>query len=65
MGDVSEGGCPGPRKMSLSVTGEEESEGEGALNPKRVEVNGEGSSLGDTDGSQNLGGVTECEDGGS
>lgn len=65
MGDVSEGGCAGPRRMTLSVTGEEESEAEGSWNPKRVEVNGEGSSLGDTGGSQHLEEGTESEGGGS
>lgn len=65
MGDVSEGGCPGPRRTNLSVTGEDESEGAGSSNPKRVEVNGERSSLGETGGSQDLGEETESEDGGS
>lgn len=50
MGDVSEGGCAAPRRTTLSVTGEEESEGDKSWNLKRVEVNGEWNSLGDTGG---------------
>lgn len=37
MGDVSEGGRPGPRRRNLSVARG------GILDPERVEVNGEGS----------------------
>lgn len=45
MGDVSEGGLLGPARRNLSVTREEESEGE-ASDPQRVEVTGKGSSFG-------------------
>lgn len=46
MGDVSEGGRLGPARRNLSITREEESEWEESSDPKRVEVNGKGSSFG-------------------
>lgn len=46
MGDVSEGGLPGPARRNLSVMREEECEREESSDPQRVEVTGKGSSSG-------------------